>query len=148
METKRKNDYLKYWRVLRYFIKAKYGIGTAELDMLLFLYSEKYFGKDKFDEFNELISWNKNRFALLLRDGWIEVFRKREGSSKTLYTLSHKSRKMINSLYKKLNGEEIPVHPTRNPMFKRNVSYTDKVYRNMIKEMNAFIKQQRHQSPE
>ena len=39
------NDYLKYWRVVRYFIKIKYGISTGELDMLLFLYSEKYFGK-------------------------------------------------------------------------------------------------------
>ena len=32
-------------------------------------------------------------------------------------------------------------------MFARNVSYTDKVYRNMIKEMNKFIRQQRHQLP-
>ena len=55
---------------------------------------------------------------------------------------------MIGSIYKKLNGEEIPVSPSVNPMFLKNVSYTDKVYRNMIKEMNAFIKQQRHQSPE
>ena len=45
------NDYLKYWRVVRYIIKIKYGISTGELDMLLFLYSEKYFGKEKFKEF-------------------------------------------------------------------------------------------------
>lgn len=36
------SDYLKYWKVIRYFIKAKYKISTGELDMLLFLYSEKY----------------------------------------------------------------------------------------------------------
>ena len=124
------NDYLKYWRVIRYFVKAKYGISTGELDMLLFLYSEKYFSKDKFNEFDELLSWDVNRFDKLLRDGWITVFRK------------------IGSMYKKLNGEEIPVSPSVNPMFLKNVSYTDKVYRNMILEMNAFIKQQRHQSHE
>ena len=56
------NDYLKYWRVIRYFIKAKYKINTGELDVLLFLYSEKYFSKDKFNEFDELISWDVNRF--------------------------------------------------------------------------------------
>ena len=84
------NDYLKYWRVVRYFIKIKYGISTGELDMLLFLYSEKYFGKEKFKEFNELLSWNVNRFDQLLKKGWIEVFRKRVGKHKTLYSLSFK----------------------------------------------------------
>ena len=28
-------NYLKYWRVVRYWIKAKYGLTTGELDMLL-----------------------------------------------------------------------------------------------------------------
>ncbi len=141
------NDYLKYWRVVRYFIKIKYGISTVELDMLLFLYSEKYFGKEKFKEFNELLSWNVNRFDQLLKKGWIEVFRKRVGKHKTLYSLSFKANRMIDSIYKKLNGEQIPESPTSNPMFKSNVSYTDKVYRNMIKEMNKFIRQQRHLAP-
>jgi hypothetical protein len=50
------------------------------------------------------------------------------------------------SLYKKLNGEEIPESPSSNPLFLKNVSYTDKVYRNYIKEMNSFIRQQRHLS--
>jgi len=31
-------------------------------------------------------------------------------------------------------------------MFAKNVSYSDKIYRNMIIEMNKFIKQQRHRS--
>ena len=141
------NDYLKYWRVVRYFIKIKYGISTGELDMLLFLYSEKYFGKEKFKEFNELLSWNVNRFDQLLKKGWIEVFRKRVGKHKTLYSLSFKANRMIDSIYKKLNGEQIPESATSNPMFKSNVSYTDKVYRNMIKEMNKFIRQQRHLAP-
>ena len=69
-------DYLKYWRVVRYFIKSKYGLTTADLDMLLFLNSEGYFSKDDFYEFNELLSWDKNRFENLRTNGWIEVFRK------------------------------------------------------------------------
>ena len=140
-------DYLKYWRVVRYFIKAKYKIGTADLDILLFLYSEKYFDKDKFAEFDELLSWDVNRFDRLLRDGWISVFRKRSGKSKALYEISYKGKRMILTMYKKLSGEEIPTSASVNPMFLKNVSYTDKVYRNMIKEMNKFIKQQRHQLP-
>ena len=141
------NDYLKYWRVIRYFILKKYKLTTGELDVLLFLYSEKYFSKDKFNEFDELISWDVNRFDRLLRDGWVVVFRKRQGKKKALYEVSYKGRRMLGSMYKKLSGEEIPESPSVNPMFLKNVSYTDKVYRNMIVEMNKFIRQQRHPSP-
>ena len=143
-----KSDYLKYWRVIRQFIKSKYGLTQADLDMLLFLYTEDYFSKDKFQEFNELLSWDVTRFDRLRRDKWIEVFRKNMGKRKALYTLSYKTKRMIDSLYKKLNGEEIPTSPSKNPMFKRNVKYSDKVYRNFIKEVNASIRQQRHHAPE
>ena len=138
-------DYLKYWRVISYFIKTKYKLKQAELDTLLFLKSESYFSKAKVKEFNELLSWNKRRFDILLRDGWIEVFRKRSGVHKTLYQLSYKSQRLLKSIYDKLEGTEIP-DSQHNPIFHRNVSYTDKVYRNMIKEMNKTIRQQRHSS--
>ena len=51
-------------------------------------------------------------------------------------------------MYDKLSGEELSVDPQTNPMFKKNVKYTDKVYRNMIIKMNEFIRQQRHLSQE
>ena len=141
-------DYLKFWRVIRYFVKAKYNLTQADLDVLLFLYSESYFSKDKFKDFDKLLSWDKNRFDRLLRDGWIVVFRKRSGKRKALYELSYKGRRCVNSIYKKLSGEEIPTAQTANPMFKKNVSYSDKVYRNMIEEMNATTRQQQRQAPE
>tara|TARA_R100001594_G_scaffold11802_8_gene26491 strand:- start:4103 stop:4537 length:435 start_codon:yes stop_codon:yes gene_type:complete len=142
------SNYLKYWRVIRYFVKAKYKLTQADLDILIFLYDESYFSKDKFSEFDELLSWNVNRFDNLLRDGWIEVFRKNTHKQKALYQLSYKSTRLIVSIYKKLEGEEIPESPSSNPIFLRNVSYTDKVYRNMIREMNNFIRQQRHEPQE
>jgi len=138
-------NYLKYWRVIRYYIKMKYKLNTGDLDMLLFLYSEDYFSKDKFKEFDKLLSWNVTRFDRLLRDGWIEVFRKRVGKNKALYELSYKGKRVVNSIYKKLNGDEIP-SSEHNPIFHRNVSYTDKVYKNFIKEMNKAIKQQQRLS--
>ena len=141
-------DYLKYWRVIRYFVKAKYKLSQADLDIILFLYSEKYFDKDKFDEFDELLSWDKKRFASLLKDGWIQSFRKKVGNRRNVYQLSYKASRMVHSIYKKLNGEEIPVSNSNNKMFLKNVSYSDKVYRDMIIEMNKIIKQQRHQPRE
>ena len=58
-------DYLKYWRVVRYFIKKKYNLTTSDLEMLLFLKSEGRFSKENFQEFNELLSWDKSRFERL-----------------------------------------------------------------------------------
>ena len=141
-------DYLKYWRVIRQFIKIKYGITQSDLDMLLFLYSEKYFDRGKFEEFDNLLGWDKQRFENLRQADWIVVFRKRMGARKAIYQLSIKSVRMIQSIYRKLSGEEIPVSSSNNKMFAKNVSYSDKVYRNMILEMNKLIKQQRHQTHE
>ena len=142
------NDYLKYWRVIRYFVKSKYGLNTADLEMLLFLYSESYFSKDKFKEFDRLLSWDVNRFDRLRRDEWIVMFRKNSGKRKALYELSYKAKRMIDSVYKKLSGEEIPVGSDTNPMFARNVSYSDKRYRTMIEDMNNATRQSQHRSHE
>jgi hypothetical protein len=147
MKTKT-NDFLKYWRVIRYYYKAKYKLNQADLDMLLFLYSEPHFSKDKFAEFNELLSWDEKRFNRLRQEGWIEVFRKRVGVHKGLYHLSFKAQRMIAEIYKKLNGEEIASSERHNPMFRKRVPYTDKVYRNMIKSMKEATRQSRHQTPE
>lgn len=141
-------DYLKYWKVIRQYIKSKHGLTQGELDMLLFLYSEPYFDKEKFQEFNNILSWDRHRFDKLLRDGWIENFRKYHGTHRGIYNLSDKGKNVIRDMYKKLNGEEIPTSLTNNPMFLKNVKYTDKVYRNMIIQMNEAIKQRRHQTHE
>jgi len=138
------NDYLKYWRVIRYFIKEKYNLSLSQLEMLLFLYSEDVFSTEKFAEFNQLMSWDKKRFYKLKKQGWIELFRPKTSRKKPLYQLSYKAQRVVNSVYKKLSGEEIPTSPGISPMFARNVKYSDKVYKNMIFTMNRFIKQQRH----
>ena len=140
------HNYLKFWRVIRYWIKAKHGLGTPEIDMLLFLYSEEYFNKTKFKEFEQLMSWDESRFNILLRDGWIHVWRKGYGKNTTLYELSYKGKRVANTIYKKLNGEEIAESPNVNPLFRKDACYMDKIYRNSIKEMNKFIKQQRYLS--
>ena len=139
-------DYLKFWRVIRYYVKSKHKLSQADLDILLFLYSEGYFGKEKFDEFAELVTWDKQRFNRLLKEGWIEKFRIR-AKNRALYQLSDKCKRLVVDIYKKLNGEEIPVSKSYNSMFLKNVSYNDKVYRNMILEMNAYNKANKYRSP-
>jgi len=130
------HDYMKYWRVIRYWVKAKYKIGTPDIDMLLFLYSEDIFNKTKFNEFDELMSWNVNRFDQLLKNGWIHVWRKKRGKETTLYELTYKAKRLVNLIYRKLNGEEIGEDHRTNPLFRNDASFMDKVYRQSIIKLN------------
>ena len=134
------HDYLKYWRVIRYWVKAKYKIGTPDIDMLLFLYSEDIFNKTKFNEFEELMSWDVNRFDQLLKNGWVHVWRKKRGKETTLYELTYKAKRLVNLIYRKLNGEEIGEDHRTNPLFMKDASFMDKVYRQSIIKINEEIK--------
>jgi hypothetical protein len=137
------NDYLKYWRVIRYYIMAKYNLCQNSLDILLFLNSEEYFSRKKFQEFNELLPWDRNRFDKLVADGWIDKFRDGPSQISKVYKLSYKAKRVITSIYKKLNGDEIPMSQCNNTMFAKNVRYTDKVYRNFMKQMNNYIREKK-----
>ncbi len=138
-------NYLKYWRVVRYFINAKYGISQPDLEMLIFLYDEPYFTKAKFKEFNKVFSWDKDRFERLRRNGWVEKVSVESKSRLAVYNLSFKAKRIIGYVYSLLEGKEFPTVPENNPVFKRNVSYNDKVYRNVMMEINEVQRQHRAQ---
>lgn len=134
-----KSDYLKYWRVVRFYYTKKYKLRIEELELLLFLYSEQYFTKDKLKEFNSICSWDKRRVDKMLEQGWLQIFRPNTNRRKRLYKLSVKAKQLVTSLYKRLEGEEIPTGPN-NQFFKKKVSYADYHYRNMITKMNEYVK--------
>jgi len=175
-------NYLKYWRIVRYFINAKYGISQPDLEMLIFLSDEHYFTKAKFKEFNKVFSWDKDRFERLRRNGWIEkvsvqsksrlgVFNKvfswdkdrferlrRNGwiekvsvQSKSrlgVYNLTYQAKRIVAYAYALLHGKEFPEGPDKNPVFKRNCSFNDKMYRSVMMEINSIQRQHRAQKYE
>ena len=51
----RNYDYLKYWKIVRYWALRKYKITNTDLDFLLFLYSEGLFNKAKFDLYDNMM---------------------------------------------------------------------------------------------
>ena len=67
MKSKPKNNYLKYWRVVRNFIQVKYNLSEPDLDILLFLFSEEYFTRDTYKEYAKLFSWDQKRFYRLIK---------------------------------------------------------------------------------
>lgn len=134
------SDYLKYWRVIRRYMKVKHNIGQAELEIILFLYSEGKFPASRFNEFNETINWEPDRLSRMINEGWVERFRRRDGKMAGLYCITEKSRRIVLDIYRKLNGEEIPMTAENNPLFMKNVPYTHKVYKNMVISMNQYLR--------
>lgn len=139
-----KKNYMKYWRVVKYFVKDKYGITQADLEMLLFLYDEPYFTKAKFTEFNKVFSWDRERFKRLVTNGWVETIRTESKSRLSVYDLTYKAKRVISYVYEMLEGGQIG--QTKGNLYRSGAGYNDKVYRNMIEEMNEFTRQRRRQA--
>ena len=131
-------NFLKYWRIVKYWAKRKYNISEADLEVILFLYDEGLFTRRQFRNFTSLLSWDNNRLNDFLKKGYIILWRDHKGYKQRakLYKLSVASKRMCSSIYKKLlQIEKIPENSVNNPIFAGKNS-TDKIYRRLIKEMN------------
>ena len=138
-------NYLKYWRVVRYFVNAKYGIRQPDLEMLIFLYDEPYFTKAKFKEFDKVFSWDKDRFDRLIKNGWVEKVSVESKSRLGVYNLKFKAKRIITYVYSLLEGKEFPTTVDNNPVFKRDCSFTDKMYKQVMMQINEV--QRQHRAP-
>ena len=149
MKLKRKNDYMKYWRIVRKLVKEKYNINTEELDFLFFLHSEKYFTEKTFKEYQKLFNWKHSRFRKMIVNGWIINFKKKKQSPRAIYGLSHKATSLVNEVYNLLNVGIFSETSQNNPFFKKiNVPYTYKLYADATVKINEAIKQQQRHSLE
>ena len=141
-ERERKYNFLKYWRIVRYYVKRKYELSESDLEMLLFLYDEGRFDSAGFKEFANILEWDRDRFWKLRKAEYIVVWRKKNEVSnrKAIYELSAKSKRIVNHVYKRLLMKEtFSENPRINPIMKGD-TYTDRVYRMAIKKMNAKIR--------
>ena len=137
----KQHDFLKYWRIVRYYITRQYNISYPELELLLYLYDEGVFTKTDFKEFEECMSWKKGRFEELMERGLIRKWRdRRKAGHAHLYELTQQAKLICNHTYKKLTKEEnISEDKYRNEVFRSN-NYMDKIYRRLIKKMNSTKK--------
>lgn len=136
------NNYMKYWRVIRYWAQRQYGVTMIELEILFFLHDEMLFNKTTFDTYDNIFRWDDMRMARLKEKGMINTWREPTKNISRLFELSYKAKRMIGSIYKKLNGEEpIPVTPSRNPIFFKKASFTDKTFAIAIRQFNKEVKE-------
>lgn len=132
------NNFLKYWRVVRYWALRKYGISVEKLEVLLYLYDIPLFTRSDFKRFEGLLTWDKNRMNDYIEEGYIGVWRDHVGYKKQakMYELTTKSKRICNEVYKKLTQEAaIPETKQNNPIFVGN-GYADRMYRKLIIQMN------------
>jgi hypothetical protein len=144
-------DFLKNWTIVRRWAVINYGLKSlAELETILFLYSEKLFTRTQFKEHSNYMSWDKNRFNKLLREGWIYIWRHRSTHETHLYEVSYKGKKMVNTIYKKLLGlEPIPESSRRNKVFLKTAPFSHKTLAIAIKKHNQKLKEHKQRpSPE
>lgn len=144
-ERKMKDNWLKHWKTVAHWAQKKYDLKRADLDMIIFIYDEKFFTYYDFERFQSITSWDRSRFKRLVDEGWIIKFKKKDywKGTPNVYEISYKGRKLVDRIYKLLSGEEdFPTSTRRNPVMKRG-SYSDKVYSTRMYEINKANQQRR-----
>ena len=132
----REMNLLKYYRLVRKWACKTYDLKDADIELLIYLDCKKQFTRNDFIDGVYTYSWDKARWERLRREGWIDVWRKRNRTTmKTnIYSTSYKCKSLINRIYRILLGEEDLPTSARSTLYK-NKTYTDKVYNKAIDDM-------------
>ena len=139
-------NFLKYYRIVKHWAKVKHGLSSSDLEMLYFLYSENLFSVKDFERYENIFPWDKVRFKRQKRDGWVVKWRK-EGMDYNrwaLYDLSPKAKRVLDRMYKMLNGEEdFPMNLYNTPKARREAGFVDKTISMAMQEINKASKKER-----
>lgn len=143
--TEPKSDYLKYLKVARYWMRRTYGLSLQDLEMLLFLRTERMFTRSTLNEYRNIFGFEVKMFNRLLREGWITKWRKEKYGEVALYEVSPRGKRVLNAFYMKLEGkEDYSTSPKRNPVFKKSTqTYTDKTMAMQMEEINRINRETR-----
>ena len=126
----------KYYRLVRKWACKTYSLKDADLELLIYLDCKGRFTRQEFIDGVYTMSWDKNRWERLRREGWIEAWRHRNRTTikYSIFKTSFKCSQLITRIYKILLGEEDLPTSDRSIFFK-NRSYTDKVFNKAIDDM-------------
>jgi hypothetical protein len=127
---------LKYYRLIRKWACKTYNLKDADLELLIYLDCKNRFTRNEFIDGSYTMSWDKNRWERLRRNGWIEVWRHRNRTTikYSIYKTSFKCSQLISRMYRIMLGQE-DLPTSESSVFYENVSYTDKVYNKAIDDM-------------
>jgi hypothetical protein len=132
----RELNLLKYYRLVRKWACKTYNLNDADLELLIYLDCKQRFTRQEFIDGVYTMSWDKNRWERLRREGWIEVWRHRNRTSikYSIFKTSFKCSQLITRIYRILLAEE-DLPTSERSVFYKNISYTDKVFNKAIDDM-------------
>lgn len=145
LSRERHIDFLADIRLVRRVYCSKYNLTQGDMELLWKLHSLGEFILPDFQENVILCNWNKDRWGMLKREGWIDTKRERnrKENNYNVYELSEKGKKMVNRIYKHLCGElALPVDPRSNPIM-GSEQFQDKQYAKSILAFNKALKAKR-----
>ena len=130
--------FLQYYRLVSRWACKTHDLNIADFELLLYLHPIEYFTIDDFKTGQLLVSWDKTRFYRLIKQDWIKKIHSGSGrvGGHSKYTTTTQTLRLLNRVKKMLEGNEpIPTSERRNKIMKGS-SYSDKVYREAIKQFN------------
>tara|TARA_R110000824_G_scaffold54463_17_gene150325 strand:- start:3929 stop:4498 length:570 start_codon:yes stop_codon:yes gene_type:complete len=131
------HNFMKYWRLVRTWANSNYDLSQQDIELLFFLYSENLFTRKDFKEFCYTLSWDRKRFTRFVKEGWIIEWRKSTAHQTALFELSFKAKRLVNSVYRKLLGEEpISDDRRRNNMFTTKATQSHMRSRALVAKFN------------
>ena len=129
---------LKHYRIIRKWACRNNDLNDADLELLIYLDCVDLFTKKDFMDGSYSYSWDKRRWDRLLKEEWVQVWRKRNRTTQKyhIYKVSFKCKQLIQRMYRIMLGhEDIPTSIKRNTIMKGK-TYTDKVLITSINNVN------------
>jgi hypothetical protein len=135
-EDLREIQLFKYYRLVRKWACKTNKLSDGDLELLIYLDCVGRFTRNDFINGAHAYSWDKKRWERLREQGWIDVWRNRNGTTikYSIFQVSFKTKLLINRMYKILLGKEDIPHTNSN-VFYRGKTYTDKVYGKAVDDM-------------
>ena len=129
---------LKHYRIIRRWASRNNDLNDADLELLIYLDCIDLFSIKDFKMGSYSYSWDNRRWNRLIQNEWIKVWRHHNRTTQkyNIYKVSFKGKTLIQRMYRIMLGEEdIPSSKRRN-IIMRGETYTDKVLKTSIKNVN------------
>jgi len=125
----------------------KYDLSQEDLDVLFYIHDEKYFSNYKFEQYEKLMSWDKDRLKDLCKRGWINKLAPgNKYGQRNVYEVTMKTQRVVTNIYKILNGDGYPTISQR--LTRTHRRYLEKRYKRFIVSLIEELKENKKKQAE
>jgi hypothetical protein len=125
----------------------KYNLSQEDLDVLFYIHDEKYFSNYKFEQYEKLMSWDKDRLKDLCKRGWINKLAPgNKYGQRNVYEVTMKTQRVVTNIYKILNGDGYPTISQR--LSRTHRRYLEKRYKRFIVSLIEELKENKKKQAE